>query len=190
MPPRQISADFRNTHTRGARMRKGMNTKASFEVEARRQQVARLYLGKATQEEIAQRLGVNQCTISRDVSALMDRWKQEAALEVGTIRAREVAEIEELERVCAERFQDQPDPRWIAERRLLKTRKAKLLGLDVPVPETPQKAPVFVTQEERDQRMQESLARLGISARRTPTGYGISYESDTEATKDGATPTP
>ena len=136
-------------------MQRGRYTKARFEAEARRREVARLYLGKATQEEIAQSLGVDQSTVSRDVAALMERWKESAALDVGTIRSRELAEVEEMERICMVRFQEEPDPRWIAERRLLKTRKAKLLGLDIYVGMPQDNAPL-VTPEQRAERMRSA----------------------------------
>lgn len=109
---------------------------ARHEIEARRRKVARLYARKLHQEEIAQLLGVSQPTVSRDVAAIETEWRKAAAAEVSELRARELAEIEEMERACAQHLanatSDRDRARWMAERRQLKARKAAMMGLDAP----------------------------------------------------------
>ena len=48
-------------------------------------------------------------------------------------RGRELAELAEMERDCALQFQQTKDPRFMTERRLIKKRRAEMLGLDAPV---------------------------------------------------------
>lgn len=106
------------------------------EIEARRRKVARLYARKLHQEEIAQLLGVDQSTVSRDIAAIEEEWRKAAAADVGELRARQLAELEEMERACAQHLanatSDRDRARWVAERRQLKARIAAMMGLDAP----------------------------------------------------------
>jgi len=102
------------------------------EIEHRRRQVAQLYLRKVTQEEIAQKLGISQPTVSRDIYYLSQRWQQEALGDMDGRRGRELAELEEMERDCAMQFANAKDARWLSQRLRVKERIAKMLGLDAP----------------------------------------------------------
>ena len=82
--------------------------------------------------EIAERLGVSQPTISRDVAYLVEQARQSAAKDVDEHRARELADLDEMERDAAIQFQSTKDPRWMTERRMIKARRADMLGLDAP----------------------------------------------------------
>jgi DNA-binding transcriptional regulator LsrR (DeoR family) len=109
----------------------------THEIEARRRKVARLYARKITQTEIAQSLGVDQATVSRDVQAIEAQWRREAQAEVGAIRAQELAELREMERYAVSHqtkaSSDRDRARWVAERLKIKARVAALMGLDAPV---------------------------------------------------------
>ena len=103
------------------------------EIENRRRMVAQLYLRKVTQEEIAQKLGISQPTVSRDIYYLSQRWQQEALGDMDGRRGRELAELEEMERDCAMQFANAKDMRWLSQRLRVKERIAKMLGLDTQI---------------------------------------------------------
>ena len=90
-------------------------------------------MGHATQEEIARREGVSRKTINADVKALREMWRKELIDDPVAIKAQELAELNDMERDCIRGYALTHDRGWIAERRLIKERKAKLLGLDAPV---------------------------------------------------------
>jgi hypothetical protein len=85
------------------------------------------------QQEIATQLGVSQPTIARDAKILLARWREAALGDLAELKGRELAELAEMERDCALEFQQSKDPRFLTERRLLKKRRAEMLGLDAPV---------------------------------------------------------
>ena len=95
--------------------------------------MAGFLLGHATQEEIARREGVARQTINADVKALREAWRKELIDDPVAIKAQELAELNDMERDCIRGYALSHDRTWIAERRLIKERKAKLLGLDAPV---------------------------------------------------------
>ena len=90
-------------------------------------------MGHATQEEIARREGVSRKTINADVKALREMWRKELIDDPVAIKAQELAELNDMELDCIRGYALSHDRSWIAERRLIKERKAKLLGLDAPV---------------------------------------------------------
>jgi len=57
-----------------------------------------MYLRGALQSDIADELGVNQSTVSRDLKALHDAWQQSALADIDQAKGRELARIDELER--------------------------------------------------------------------------------------------
>lgn len=102
--------------------------------EARRQKVSEYYFHlKMRQEEIATQLGVSQPTIARDVKILLTRWREAVLTDLTELRARELGDLESMERDCAILFAQSKDPRFMSERRQLKKRRADMLGLDAPV---------------------------------------------------------
>lgn len=101
-------------------------------IEDRRRKVARLLAKKITQAEIAEELRVSQPTISRDVKVIEEEWKREYAAELDAIRARELAELRDIERDAAAAFARTRDPRFLQARLSTKARIAKLIGLDAP----------------------------------------------------------
>jgi hypothetical protein len=98
----------------------------------RRRKIAVLYLRHIDQVTIAQQLGVTQATVSRDLKALTQRWLAESVEAVSTVKARELAELDDIERECAMQFYIEKDPAWLDRRFKCKERRAKLLGLDAP----------------------------------------------------------
>lgn len=66
-------------------------------IAARRRQVASLMLqGIVTQSEMARIIGVSSPTISTDVAAVKEIWRQETAQEVGVYKARAIKRVEAL----------------------------------------------------------------------------------------------
>ena len=102
-------------------------------IEARRRRVAGLLLGHDTQDEIARREEVSRQTIVNDVRALRKQWRQELVDDPVAIKAQELAELNDMERDCIKGYELTKDAAWVRERRLIKERKAKLLGLDAPL---------------------------------------------------------
>ena len=92
-----------------------------------------MLLGHATQDAIARQLNVTRKTISADVKALRELWRQELVGDPVEVMARELAELNDMERDCSQSFAVTGDAVWLRERRLIKERKARMLGLDAPV---------------------------------------------------------
>ncbi len=123
------------------------------EILARRRQVAARYVQHVDQQTIAEELGVDQSTISRDIKALTQQWHREAVADIMSVKAREAAELDAMERDCAEQFRTTKDPRWITERRQIKERRAKLLGLDAQKAATNIQIPWDVLTDEQLERI-------------------------------------
>lgn len=106
------------------------------EVSKRRATVAKLWTRRLTQEEIAAAVGVDQSTVSRDVKALVAVWRKEALGDVTATRARELADLDAMEREAAVAASAKVSPQELARllevRLRVKDRRARLLGLDAP----------------------------------------------------------
>lgn len=120
-----------------------LTAKEKFIITNRRRDVAKLYKQHKDQAEIAEKLGVSQPTVSRDIDFITKQWKGEALEEISIIRARELAELDEMEKEAAANYEnarpaiDDGRPtremdRWFKRRLEVKERKAKFLGLDQP----------------------------------------------------------
>jgi hypothetical protein len=76
----------------------GRRREEELRIEARRSRVASLFLrGCKRQVELAQRLGVNQSTVSRDLKVINERWKAAAVRDLDEAKAQELAKLDELE---------------------------------------------------------------------------------------------
>jgi len=64
----------------------------------RRQEVANFYLKGDTQMDIAEKVGVDQATISRDLKAIQAIWADKAVEAIDQKKAEELAKIDKLER--------------------------------------------------------------------------------------------
>ena len=104
----------------------------ALEMMERRRKVVVLYLRHIDQVTIAQQLGVTQATVSRDLKALTQQWLAESVQAVEAVKARELAELDDMERECAMQFHVEKNPAWLDRRLKCKERRAKLLGLDAP----------------------------------------------------------
>lgn len=117
--------DRRTAHTRQT---------AEARMAARRAEVARLRLAGWTQQAIADRLGVTQQTVSTDVAAAMDGWRDSAGESMATLVAQDAARLDALlAGVWDEAVpEDGSPPRLPAVDRAVAilARRARLLGLD------------------------------------------------------------
>lgn len=103
-----------------------------MEMEHRRRQVAEYYQQHATQAEIAEMLGVDRATISRDVQAILADWKRAYLVDAEAYVLRDLADLDSLERECSTRLRATGDAVWVLRLVQIKARRAKLLGLDAP----------------------------------------------------------
>lgn len=114
-----------------AKRAKAKNSK-DLEIAQRRSQVAKLYVQRLSQQEIAKALGVNQATVSRDVAAVKKAHLDAAKSSLDDMIARELAELDDMEGQCALMFLTNKHDVWIGRRLQIKERRAKMLGLDAP----------------------------------------------------------
>lgn len=73
-------------------------TRKKTELADRRLKVAELYLRGKYQSEIANDLGVNQSTVSRDIHYLQQEWLSSALVDIDEAKAQELKRIDQLER--------------------------------------------------------------------------------------------
>jgi hypothetical protein len=104
-----------------------------------RKRVAELYLKGRLQVEIAEELGVDQSTISRDIDYLIDEWQADSINAIDIALGRELAKINLLEETYWTEWQTSKEPNARVDPRFLQgvqwcvNRRIKLLGLDGPV---------------------------------------------------------
>jgi hypothetical protein len=106
-------------------------------IEKRRTEVAPLVLAHFSYRQIAERLGVAPSTISEDVKAMREQWRQRSSADYGTFLAEETAKLDLLEReLLPEALHGGPEGglNLQAVDRLLaiRDRRARMLGLDSP----------------------------------------------------------
>lgn len=82
--------------------RRGATTADDTAIADRRQKVAEMYLARRTQQEIAAAVGVDQATVSRDLTAVRKEWLASAVRDVGERKAEELARIDALELIALE----------------------------------------------------------------------------------------
>ena len=102
------------------------------EREARRAQVARLLLAGVTdQRAIAEKLGVSQPTISRDIKHIEKDWQQAAVQDIAAAKGKDLARTE---RLIAALWESAIKGKWLATDRVLALmqHRARLLGLEAP----------------------------------------------------------
>lgn len=103
-------------------------------------EISNLYLQGWIQAAIADHIAksrpykITQQTISRDLKTIQERWQASAIRSFDEARARELAAIDNLERVAWEAYQakEPPDPRFLDRVSWCIDRRVKLLGLDAP----------------------------------------------------------
>jgi predicted transcriptional regulator len=104
-------------------------------VAKRRRMVAELALRRISQAAIAEAMGISQPTVSRDLAAIEAEWRREMVEDVESKKAREIAELEEMERQVIQDMLSSRISRYrgIRARLEIKKRKAKMLGFDAPM---------------------------------------------------------
>lgn len=103
-----------------------------IEREDRRRKVAAILLSGVTdQVQIAKQLGVSQPTIHRDVKAIEERWRDQAAADIAAAKGQD---LQRIERLIAALWGDAIAGKWLAVDRItaLLSRKAAMLGYDAP----------------------------------------------------------
>ena len=63
-----------------------------------RRRIADMYLQGKTQADIAEEVGIDQSTVSRDIAALQDAWRESALIDVDEAKANALAKVDRLER--------------------------------------------------------------------------------------------
>lgn len=102
------------------------------EIEARRARVASLLLaGVSDQSKIAEQVGVDRSTISRDIKAIEADWQASAVQDIAAAKGKD---LERTERLIAALWNDARNGKWLATDRVLALmqHRAKLLGLEAP----------------------------------------------------------
>lgn len=89
----------------------------ALEILKRRQIVAARYIDGQAQHEIATALEVTQRTITRDLAAIREDWKQSALLDFNAKQAEEIARINDLERMYRRAWKRSTKPRTTSENR-------------------------------------------------------------------------
>jgi hypothetical protein len=75
------------------------STAEELTIESRRTQLAELFLrGIKRQGELAQHLGVNRSTVSRDLKVLNARWKESGVRDLDAAKGQELERLDQLER--------------------------------------------------------------------------------------------
>lgn len=73
------------------------NARRRVEITNRRQQVAEMYLRGAYQTQIAEQLGIDQSTVSRDLAELRKEWLERSINHIDQKKAIELAKLDQLE---------------------------------------------------------------------------------------------
>src|SRR5262245_39789740 len=68
-----------------------------YSLRQRRQAVASRYVRGQSQVEIATALGLNQCTISRDLTCIRQQWLDRTMRDFGARQAEELAKLDAME---------------------------------------------------------------------------------------------
>ncbi|MFA6660933.1 MAG: hypothetical protein WCS62_04925 [Bacilli bacterium] len=115
--------------------------KKIVEIEKRRRDVASLYLGGSKQWQIAEQLGYDRTTISKDLKALKDQWASSAKDDINSHISITLAKLDQLENYAMKMFAEASrvgkaggNTAGYWHKEVLETidRKTKLLGLNKP----------------------------------------------------------
>lgn len=75
------------------------------EILENRAKIANLYLKGWQQKDIAVELGLSPATVSRDIKALIEEWRQSAISDIEEAKAKELARINRIEREAWEAWE-------------------------------------------------------------------------------------
>lgn len=133
-----------------------------LETAARRRQVVALLLAGATQAEAARALGVEPTTLSNDVAAIRQQWREEHSGDIEALVQQEVARLNRLQMTHWDNALRGSIP---ATEICLKIsdRRRKLLGLDAP-----EQHAVSVTNDTTLEDLSSRLAQLAAAVTAEP----------------------
>ena len=94
--------------------------KTKFQKERDREQTADMYLRGMRQSDIAEKLGVSQQQISRDLKTIQKQWRELTTINLDEAKQKELARIDQVEREYWTEWERSRDERT-------KTRKEKAL---------------------------------------------------------------
>lgn len=121
--------------------RKDKADRSEAQQERDRREIARLYLQGMYQADIAERLGLSQPTVSRDIQVLVAEWKVERVYDINEAKARELAKVDNLELEYWEAWHrsQQNAEKEVKKQRAIPARKG--------VKEKDDKSPVILSQD-------------------------------------------
>lgn len=79
------------------------------QIERDRRKISELYLKGWIQEDIAEEVGLNQSTVSRDLKAIQKKWQQDTLYDFNEAKARELERVDVLEREYWQAWEDSKD---------------------------------------------------------------------------------
>jgi len=98
----------------------------------RRLKVTEYVLKRESYQVIADKLGVSKRTIIRDVKAIHKIWQKESIDNIDELRLRDLAELDNMEMMCALEYETNKSSTLLLRRIQIKERRAKLMGMDKP----------------------------------------------------------
>lgn len=152
-----------------------LTTSTKTQITNRRTQVAKYYLNRMHQTEIAAILDVTQATISNDIKALNKKWAEESQADISEQKSRELAELDLMELEAVVMYQkykkennSKEANKWYKSRLDTKKMRADILGLmhpqkielDANMKHSTQKSPEEMTDEELDKEIDDDLKKL------------------------------
>jgi len=168
---------------RGSNKQTGSGLKYSkMKIAERRIKLMELYEQRYSYTEMAKILEVDRSQVVRDLQAieakLVERT-QEAMGNLEAMRLRELEDLDRMERICIERLEKlQHSPhqgsRWLEERRKIKERRAKLMGLD-----SEQKFKVTTVEQEGTKEQRDAAVQAALKAAQITKELKLDEESDT-----------
>ena len=75
----------------------GARKRSTLQIARDRKRIARLYLKGFYQAEIADRLGISQPTVSRDLNTMIEQWQNSSLIDIDKLKRAELAKINNLE---------------------------------------------------------------------------------------------
>lgn len=151
-----------------------LTTSEKTKITNRRTQVAKYYLNRMHQAEIAAILDVSQGTISNDIKALNKQWIEEAQADISEQKSRELAELDLMELEAVVMYQkykkennSKEANKWYKSRLDTKKMRADILGLMHPQKieldanmKHEVKKPEEMSDEELDEEIDDDLKKL------------------------------
>lgn len=143
----------------------------------RRTRVAELYYARLTQEQIARRLGVDQTTVSKDLTKLKKEWAQARGDNIGAIINRELDILDANESLLIIQFRHLQGNAPELHREIIRSmqRRARFLGLDAPA-----RSENYVRDESAAQTLLDKAGQYI-----TDLGVGAAEASDLSDEPDG-----